>query len=320
MMTNFVIDSLVGLAIGDALGVPVEFKSREYLNNNPITDMIGYGTYNQPLGTWSDDSSLTFCLADSLCNGYDLIDIAKKMVDWYYKASWTPYEKVFDVGMLTSKEIIRLKKLLDKKDFNLLISREIEQNENTNGNGSLMRILPLVFLIKDYSIEEKYKFVKEVSALTHSHIRSCLACLIYIVYATNLLNGKDKFSAYDATKVEINAFFDKINLNKTEIAIFKRILKNNIADFSIKEINSSGYVLDTLEASLWCILNHNTFESTVLSAVNMGEDTDTTGAVTGGLAGIIYGIEKIPQKWVNSIAKIDQILNLGKKLDVFYKE
>lgn len=309
------ISALIGLAVGDAIGVPVEFKNREYLSKNPIKDMIGYGTYNQPLGTWSDDSSLTFCLAESLCNGYNLVDIAQKMVSWYYDAIWTPYDNVFDVGILTSKEIIRLKKLLEKGSFNKLLLRENDQNESTNGNGSLMRILPLAFLLKEKTIQEKYRFVKEVSSLTHSHIRSIMACLIYISYACQLLKGKNKFTAYDDMKTEINSFFDELHININEITLFNRILKNNISDFSLESINSSGYVLDTLEASFWSILKHDDFQSTVLSAVNMGEDTDTTGAVTGGLAGIIYGLDNIPKKWVNNLAKINEIIALSKKFD-----
>lgn len=313
-MSYLILSSLIGLAIGDALGVPVEFKNRAYLNKNPVTDMIGYGTYNQPLGTWSDDSSLTFCLAESLCNGYELIDIAQKMVSWYYEAHWTPYEKVFDVGLLTAKEITRLKKLLDKNNFDSLLLREQPQLENTNGNGSLMRILPLAFLLTEKHIEEKYKIVSEVSSLTHSHIRSCLACLIYISYSCHLLKGKNKFVAYNDMQIEINEFFLNSNIDFYEINLFDRILKNNISDFPLESINSSGYVLHTLEASFWNILTYVNFESTILSAVNMGEDTDTTGAVTGGLAGIIYGIDNIPIKWINNLAKVSEIKLLAEKL------
>lgn len=312
-MNAFVLSSLIGLAIGDALGVPVEFKSRSYLNKNSITDMIGYGTHNQPLGTWSDDASLTFCLAESLCNGYDLVDIAKKMVSWYYDALWTPYGKVFDIGILTAKEITRLKKLLDKNDYNLLLFRSEPQVETTNGNGSLMRILPLAFLLKEKSIQEKYKLVTEVSALTHSHIRSIIACLIYISYACHLLKGKNKFVAYNDMKIEINDFFKNSTIDNNELKLFDRILKSNISDLPKENINSSGYVLHTLEASFWNILTYDNFEDTVLSAVNMGDDTDTTGAVTGGLAGIIYGIDNIPTKWINNLAKINEIKTLAEK-------
>ncbi len=146
-MTNKVLDGLFGLCVGDALGVPVEFKSRSYLTKNPVKNMIGYGTYNKPPGTWSDDSSLAFCLADSLCNGYDINDIADKFVSWYYHNLWTPHGEVFDIGNTTSEAIFRL------KQGNINPEKAGAMDEYSNGNGSLMRILPLSFIKRvNYSI------------------------------------------------------------------------------------------------------------------------------------------------------------------------
>ena len=139
MTSNKVLDGLFGLCIGDALGVPVEFTSRDDLKEHPVADMIGYGMYNQPPGTWSDDSSLAFCLAESLCNGYDLNDIASKFVAWYYDNHWTPHGEVFDVGNATSEAIERLK-------IGVAPQKAGSCSEYSNGNGSLMRILPLVFV------------------------------------------------------------------------------------------------------------------------------------------------------------------------------
>ena len=96
-MKNTIESGLFGLAVGDAVGVPVEFKSRTYLKENPVTEMFGFGTHHQPPGTWSDDSSLAFCLAESLCKGYDLFDIARNFVKWYSAELWTPHGRVFDI-------------------------------------------------------------------------------------------------------------------------------------------------------------------------------------------------------------------------------
>jgi ADP-ribosylglycohydrolase len=134
---------LFGVAVGDALGVPVEFISREKLRGTPLKDMIGYGTHNVPPGTWSDDSSLTFCLAEALTEGFDLKAIGKNFVKWYYKNYWTARGKVFDV--------------------------------DSNGNGSLMRISPLVFSMLDKPMDERYQITKQVSSITHGHIRSVIA-------------------------------------------------------------------------------------------------------------------------------------------------
>jgi ADP-ribosyl-[dinitrogen reductase] hydrolase len=164
---------IFGLAVGDALGVPVEFKPRSYLQQNPVSDMQGYGTYNQPPGTWSDDSSLTFCLMESLCNGYNPKDIAQKFSEWLYNKLWTPYNYVFDVGITTRDSIDRF-----EREGNPFAGRTDEQ---ANGNGSLMRVSPLAFFLIDESIEKRWQIIQEVASITHGHIRGAMACFIYIL-------------------------------------------------------------------------------------------------------------------------------------------
>jgi ADP-ribosylglycohydrolase/O-acetyl-ADP-ribose deacetylase (regulator of RNase III) len=301
---------LFGVAVGDALGVPVEFETREYLNKNPLSEMLGYGTHFQPIGTWSDDSSLTFCLAESLCKGYDLSDIAKKFVKWYSAELWTPYGKVFDIGIATRNAIHNV-----GKGHLPELCGGFEEKDN--GNGSLMRILPLIFhLQKEQDIEVIYKKVKEVSSITHAHFRSVLACFIYVVYCLEILNGYDKREAYERMQNILSEFLSDKKFNLVEIQLFDRILKNNIADYPENEIYSSGYVLHSLEASLWCFLNWNSFEGTVLKAINLGGDTDTTGAITGGLAGIYYGMRNIPEKWISVLARKNDIDDLCERLSL----
>lgn len=299
---------LFGLAVGDALGVPVEFESRAYLKENPVVDMIGFGTHHQPAGTWSDDSSLVFCLAESLSKGYDLFDIARNFVKWYSAELWTPHGKVFDIGIATRNAI-----------HNIAKGHEPELcggfYEEDNGNGSLMRILPLVFYLqKEKDIEVIYNKVKEVSSITHAHFRSVFACFIYVVYCLEILNEVDKIEAYKNMQKTVSYFLTDKKFNPIEIQLFDRILKNNIAEYPEENIHSSGYVLDSLQASLWCFLNWNTYEETVLKAVNLGEDTDTTAAITGGLAGMYYGIDSIPQKWIAELARKNDIDDLCERL------
>ncbi|OXS59792.1 hypothetical protein B1A99_09630 [Cohnella sp. CIP 111063] len=140
-MKSKIINGVVGLCLGDALGVPVEFRSREVLERQPVSEMIGYGTYNQPPGTWSDDSSLTFCLMESICQcrQIDLYDIADKFSSWLWEGYWTSHGEVFDVGIATKKAIEKLTEEFVRPDF------AGGQDEYSNGNGSLMRILPLAF-------------------------------------------------------------------------------------------------------------------------------------------------------------------------------
>lgn len=123
MSFNIGKDALLGLAIGDALGVPVEFKDRTYLKQNPVVDMVGYGTHNQPKGTWSDDSSLSFCLAESLTNGYDLQNIAHNILKWFNDGFWTAHGKVFDIGVQTRSAIDELTAIFKQKNFKELRNR-----------------------------------------------------------------------------------------------------------------------------------------------------------------------------------------------------
>jgi ADP-ribosylglycohydrolase len=208
MQSNKVLDALIGLSVGDALGVPVEFKAREMLKNNPVVGMTGYGVHNQPPGTWSEDSSPAFCLAESLCKGYDLTDIARNFVRWGMQATVNAFVKAYPV--IHEVELNRFHRLL----------------ENPVG---AYEILPL-----------------------HQYHEA--------------------------------------------------------------EIASSGYVIHTLEASLWCLLNTNSYAEAVLTAVNMGKDTDTTGCVTGGMASLYYGIAQIPSAWVDAIARKPDIFDLADRL------
>ncbi|MFK7077932.1 ADP-ribosylglycohydrolase family protein [Flavobacterium oreochromis] len=307
MKTKLVHSALFGVAVGDALGVPVEFKDRNELARFPVHGMKEYGSHGQPAGTWSDDSSLTFCLADSLCDGYNTNQLAQYFVNWRNEQMWTPHGRVFDIGIATSNAIYRISQGIDPilcGGFNI----------GDNGNGSLMRILPLVFYIKDKSIDEIYQITKEVSSITHAHFRSVFACFIYLVYALEIIKGSDKEKAYTTMQLIIADFLKEKDFNKNELSLFDRILKQNISSIEETNISSSGYVLHSLEASLWCVLTSNSYKETVLKAVNLGGDTDTTGAIAGGLAGLIYGYDAIPTEWINVLARKTDIENLCERL------
>jgi ADP-ribosyl-[dinitrogen reductase] hydrolase len=306
-INNAIKSALFGVAVGDALGVPVEFKSRDTIRTKPVTDLIGYGTYNLPAGTWSDDSSLTFCLAEALTHDFDLHSIGQNFVKWNYENYWTPLGDVFDIGIATHQAISRLKKGCEP-----LLAGGIKGSDN--GNGSLMRILPLLFYVFNKPLHERFELTKQVSSLTHGHIRSVISCFYYLEFARQIVEGKDKFEIYKNLQIEISNYLAHISVNPTEISVFDRLLRNDIENLEVDEIQSSGYVLHTLEASIWCLLTTNSYKEAVLQAVNLGEDTDTTGAVTGGLAGLYYGIDRIPTKWLNQLARYEDINNLTERL------
>lgn len=301
-----VLGGLFGLCIGDALGVPVEFSSRNELKKNPITDMVGYRVHNQPPGTWSDDSSLAFCLAESLCDGFDIQDIANKFVGWLYEGYWTPHGRVFDVGSTTRTAIFLLKKGINPVEAGL-------NDEFSNGNGSLMRILPLAFYVEKLDRAQQFEMAHKISCLTHRHLRSQMACGIYIQFAINLLKGNNPRLSYEKTREVALEYYSQKPYSQ-ELQYFKRLLWSDISEFTEESIHSSGYVIDTLEACLWSFLSCDSYKQAVLTAVNLGGDTDTIGALAGGLAGIYYGYDNIPTNWVDAIARKNDIMELGKRL------
>jgi ADP-ribosyl-[dinitrogen reductase] hydrolase len=306
MKKNKVLGGLMGLCVGDALGVPFETFSRSEMKKKPATGMAAYGPHLQPAGTWSDDSSLAFCLADSLCSGFDINDIAEKFVRWFEEGLWTPYGFAFGIGNTTLDSVIRLK-------YGISPSESGGFYKSQNGNGSLMRILPLAYYVENLPVDKQFEITHEVSAITHAHPRSKMACGIYVQIAVELLRGKDPGKAYENAKITVREYYSRSPFSE-ELKHFSRVLDSDISELPEEEIHSSGYVVDTLEASIWCLLNNTSYRETALAAVNLGEDTDTTGAVAGGLAGIYYGFESIPSEWVDTIARKDDIIALASRL------
>lgn len=298
---------LLSLATGDALGVPVEFQSRKEVQADPVTDMRGWGTHHQPPGTWSDDSSLAFCLAEALAEGYDLHRIARNFVRWKHEAWWTAHNEVFDIGIATSNAIQQLARGVPPEEAG-------GRRESDNGNGSLMRIAPLVFYTRSKPISERFAITRSVSSLTHAHIRSVIACFYLLEFMRKQQEGKALSLVYTELQTEIPAFLSTQQIAPAEIAHFNRLFTEEIDKLPESSIYSSGYVIHTLEASVWCLLTTNTFADAVLRAVNLGDDTDTTGAVTGALAGLHYGHHTIPPHWLAQLARKNDIENLAEKL------
>ncbi|ALF51683.1 crystallin [Nostoc piscinale CENA21] len=299
------LSGLMGLCVGDALGVPVEFTSRAERIKFPVTKMLGYGTWHQPPGTWSDDSSLTFCLAESLCRGYSLDAIALSFWRWYKQAYWTPRGEIFGIGQSTHAAIMRINQGVPPLEAG-------GTSEMSNGNGSLMRTLPMAYCHKTLNFSELISRVHQVSCITHAHVRSQMACGIYTSIAIELLQGANLPTAYTQGLEKVQTIYSAPQF-LAEMHHFARVFSGEIASLPIEEIKSGGYVIETLEASLWCLLNSTSYAEAVLKAVNLGGHTDTTAAVTGGLAGIYYGIEGIPQLWVNQVARKQDIMNLARR-------
>lgn len=289
-------DGIMGLIVADALGVPYEFKKRDSFH---ATEMKGFGTYNQPPGTWSDDSSMTLATIDSITQCKGSINpghIMECFVAWLNNAKYTPYGKVFDVGNTTSKAIHNY--CLSGR-WNFKTGGCGCSNAMDNGNGSLMRILPLTFIDSVHD-----DIIDVVSGLTHAHPISMLACEIYICIAKSLYGHLTPDEAYDRAVHFMKCGF----FNHPVTSEFYRLY--DLKDLTRDDIISSGFVITTLEAALWCLLHTNNYADCVLTAVNLGDDADTIAAIAGGLAGITYGAKSIPQTWIDSIARKDWIEQL----------
>lgn len=256
-------DCVYGIAVGDALGVPFEFNHR---GSFLCADMVGYGTHNQPKGTWSDDTSMTLALCDSIriCGGLDISDIRKRFCAWFYDGAYT-IDGVFDYGGTTARAIRNGQGCASERD---------------NGNGSLMRTLPLAFVGGISS-----RKIGAVSAITHAHGISKACCTDAVVIAKALAKREksvaDVFRAIDYTEM------------------YQDYSKN--LEQSRDDVRSGGYVVDTLNAAIWCLLHTENYADCVLASVNLGDDTDTTAAVAGGLAGIVYGYDSIPKEWIQAL-------------------
>lgn len=305
-------DGIMGLIVGDALGVPVEFTKREYLDKYPIKTMIGYGTYHQAPGSFSDDSSLNLATIDSFINypeiNYD--DLMERFANWYYDGKYTPNNISFDIGNTTLESIEKYKNGEDPLNCG-------GDGERNNGNGSLMRILPLVYIIgpKNKLEKEDVEKIYKLSSLTHKHIRTKIACHIYCQISVKLLNKMELNKAISEGIDDTVKYYSNNKEFQEEKKYFKRIIDKTIFNTEINNIKSSGYVIDTLEAAIWSLVTTNSYKDALLKSVNLGEDTDTVAAVTGGLAGIYYGYSNIPTEWVDTIKRKDEILNLLERFD-----
>ena len=304
---------MIGHAVGDALGVPVEFASRDEIAENPVTDMEGFGTYPYPAGTWSDDTSMSLAALDSLASGeIKWNEIMNNFGKWLDDGEFTPSGEAFDVGRTCLNAIINYFTKGTKA------TESGGTDEHSNGNGSLMRIHP--FALYEYIKGTRdIEIIHNASSLTHAHERSKIACGIYAFVLWSILDKKDKFAGVRSGLSKARRYYrDKSKELSTYSNLFRRIGlidwhyedPDTFRPTSVDEIKSSGYVVDTIEAAMFCLLKTNSYKDCVLMAVNLGGDTDTIAAIAGGLAGALYGYDAIPQEWRDTLIKREYIEEL----------
>ena len=321
-----------GHAVGDALGVPVEGKSREALKKQPITEMYGGGRHRMPVGAWSDDTSMSLCTLKPLAeNKVDFDEIMKNFYKWYYEDKFTPTKVAFGEGS-TCAYAIR-----NYYDLHMPYFKCGLTEPESNGNGSLMRIYPFVLyaatrddLEKEIAYQEAptalnapLKLIHAGSSLTHAHVCSKMACSVYAYILWALLKNPSKEAVAPAIKAayEINSALGAIegvqlgNLTYLKADSELRSLLDPVLDGTVREedIKSNGYVLSTLQVAVWSLLTTKSFEECVVKALNLGGDTDTNAAVAGSLAGALYGYNAIPERWISKLLQRPSLERLVEK-------
>lgn len=277
-----------GLIIGDALGAAFEFKKRDSFEK--ITDMQSGGAHGLKAGFWTDDSSMALCLAQSLIEtDFDLIDQLDKYLSWYQDGYLSSTEKAFGIGANTAKSIEYFKKN----------GKLPPESDRAAGNGSLMRLAPVAIYFRD-DFEQAVEFSGKSSLSTHNNLMAVDSCKYFGGLLQQFINSR----------IEMDAFKTKvIKDTAVDLELDERVIKAVNGAFNKKreEIKSDGFVINSLEAGLWSFINSNNFKEAVLNAVNLGNDTDTIGAITGQIAGAYYGFNSIPDKWITKLAKFSLI-------------
>ena len=286
-------DSLLGLACGDAVGTTVEFEPRGTFP--PVTDMAGGGPFELPAGAWTDDTSMALCLATSLlhCKGFDARDQMNRHTNWWQWGYLSSTGDCFDIGMTVCKALQRY-----------MVSQDPmagDSSPNTAGNGSLMRLAPVVLQFAP-DLQQVRHFSRLSSATTHAAPEALDCCELLGELLHHALTGMHKTRLLHAATS--SDFSEKVN----------EIARGQYGSKPAEHIKGSGYCVESLEAALWWFDHTDTFEDALLAAANLGDDADTTAAIVGQLAGAHYGASNIPKRCLERLCMAGEIDRLAKSL------
>ncbi len=272
--------AFIGLAVGDALGTTLEFEIRD--TKPPVTDMIGGGPFNLKAGEWTDDTAMALCLADSLldCDGLDERDLMERFCRWYELGENSCTGSCFDIGA-TTRDALESYRRADNP-----VAGPVDPR--TAGNGSIMRLAPLVLRFWNDNVRLK-DAARRQSYTTHGAEEAVDACEALAMVLAALIGGRP---LSDVLSASCGPFCPRV----------QAIMDGSWRGKARGDIRSSGYVIDSLESALWCVSETSTFRDAVLLAVNLGDDADTVGAITGQIAGAAYGVSSIPEEWFARLA------------------
>jgi ADP-ribosyl-[dinitrogen reductase] hydrolase len=287
---------LLGLAIGDAVGTAVEFKARGSFK--PITDMTGGGPFGLLPGQWTDDTSMALCLGASLLEaGFDLNDQSFRYVRWFRDGYMSSTGHCFDIGIATQEALHRFERTGNPKAGSI--------DPHSAGNGCIMRLAPIPIRYAG-NPEQAAQLATEQSTTTHGANECLEACDLFARILTRALNGH-------TSKTEV-LVADDGSAPQPYSAKIQQIANGEYYGFDEKSIKGSGYVVESLQAALWCFYTTDDFQSAILRATNLGDDADTTAAITGQLAGAFYGEDNIPEHWREKIFMGREIGEMAEKL------
>ena len=298
--------TLLGLAIGDALGAAVEFAPRGTFA--PVVGYRGGGPHGLQPGEWTDDTSMALALADSLATrGFDPADQANRYLSWWRDGKYSVNGRCFDIGVATREALARIERGVSANEAG-------DPSDAKSGNGSLMRLAPIALHYLHLFPEDVVAIGRHAaasSAPTHRSDKCLSACRYFAVILAGLLSGQTRDEVLSPDSPALEELHRASPLHPAILEVARGTFRRKPAS----EIRGSGYVVDSLEAALWAFHRAPSFSSAVLAAVNLGEDADTTGAVCGQLAGAYFGVEGIPPEWLDGLAKRkwieDAIARLG---------
>lgn len=295
-----VINGILGAIVGDAMGVPYEFKDRTEIKSILKGEMVSDERRGLPKGTWSDDSSMILCTVESLnTHGTNMKAMGNTFIKWYDKNHWTPHGRVFDIGSTTRNAMDNI-----KLGFYINGAEEMDK-----GNGSLMRILPLACYLHDKDASEIKETIENCSALTHSTKECKIACVWYSLIVTSLMNTRTLNMStvlFIAEKAIMSLY------SREELRPFSRILSDEVLYLTPDELNGSGYVVHSLEVIINCLFNSINFRDAILRAISIGFDTDTNASLVGGLVGLRH---EISQDLIDDLVRKEDILELLEKIN-----
>ena len=284
---------LLGLAVGDAVGAPLEFKTRGRFT--PITGMVSGGKFKMAKGEWTDDTAMTLCLAQSLldCDGFNASDQMEKYADWINIGYFSTRNRGFGIGQTVLQAMMKFNRNKDPFSGNT--------DPRSAGNGALMRLASIPMFYYPDKAQVKH-YAVESSKTTHGANECLWANQLFASMITKAFDEQDKEEILSGHQID--------NVSDGLLSIINCEYQDKQED----DIKGTGYVVESLEAALWCFYTTNTFKDAILRAANLGDDADTTAAICGQIAGAYYGVNNIPTHWLEYLHKVDEITDMASEL------